>query len=70
MTVSCADLLAKVVVCHIPDREDSEYGETFTVKRLLGGDRDLMLAKSQEKVERTKMMTLLCGKLQNPVLTC
>ena len=75
MTVSCADLLAKLVFCHVPDREDHQFGTEFTIKRVAskGGDVvgncQTLIEKQVGHVERT-MVTLLCGKLQNPVLLC
>ena len=71
MTVSCADLLAKLVFCHVPDREDSQFGEEFTIKRVtqVVGNCETLIEKRVGRVERT-MTTLLCGKLQNPVLVC
>ena len=68
MTVSCADLFAKLIICHIPDREDSDFGDKYTVKRI-GGSRSSLVQKHDETVSRTTSI-LLCGRLQNPVLVC
>ena len=61
MKASCADLIAKLAITHVPSDDEAS---SFIEKRV--GDS---LETRPLQVEK-KMTVLLCGKLQNPVLTC
>ena len=61
MKASCADLIAKLAITHVPSDDEAS---SFVEKRV--GDS---LESRPLQVEK-KMNVLLCGKLQNPVLTC
>lgn len=66
MSASCADLLAKLVLTHIPD-EAEQTQRTIVEKRI--GNCNPKVESRRLAIQR-KMDVLLCGKLQNPVVQC
>lgn len=64
MSASRSDLLAKLVLSNIIEEADQK---AFVEKRIR--DSDSSIEKREVGVNHS-MQVLLCGKLQNPVLTC
>ena len=65
MAASTSNLVAKLLISHIP--EDQDAPKSHTEKRIVGNC--FKVQSKQIDVERT-LTVLLCGRLHNPVLTC